>query len=218
MPRRASRRRRSPTPISRVENNLEIVPVINKIDLPGAQPDEVKRQIEEIIGLDASGAMLASAKTGSGVHEILEAVVASAAAAGRRPRGAAQGADLRLLVRPLSRRRHPHARHRRRDAAGAEDPADGRPARTTRSSSSGCSRRSRCRSTTLGAGEAGFLTANIKTIADAQDRRHHHRRRPPGDDAVSRLQGIEADGLRRPVSRSKAEVCRAARRARASCG
>src|SRR5579862_6157194 len=58
-----------------VENSLEIVPVINKIDLPGAQPDEAKRQIEEIIGLDASGAILASAKEGKGVHEILEAIV-----------------------------------------------------------------------------------------------------------------------------------------------
>ena len=58
-----------------VENNLEIIPVINKIDLPGAQPDEVRRQIQDIIGLDASGAILASAKEGRGVHEILEAIV-----------------------------------------------------------------------------------------------------------------------------------------------
>jgi GTP-binding protein LepA len=58
-----------------VENNLEIIPVINKIDLPGAQPDEARRQIEEIIGLDATGAILASAKEGKGVHEILEAIV-----------------------------------------------------------------------------------------------------------------------------------------------
>jgi GTP-binding protein LepA len=58
-----------------VENNLEIIPVINKIDLPGAQPDEAKRQIEDIVGLDASHAILASAKEGTGVHEILEAIV-----------------------------------------------------------------------------------------------------------------------------------------------
>jgi GTP-binding protein LepA len=58
-----------------VENDLEIIPVINKIDLPGAQPDEVRRQIQEIIGLDASGAILASAKEGRGVPEILEAIV-----------------------------------------------------------------------------------------------------------------------------------------------
>src|SRR5690348_15594060 len=59
-----------------VDNNLEIIPVINKIDLPSAQPDECKRQIEDIIGLDADTAILASAKEGTGVHEILEAIVA----------------------------------------------------------------------------------------------------------------------------------------------
>jgi GTP-binding protein LepA len=58
-----------------VDNNLEIIPVINKIDLPGAQPDETRRQIQEIIGLDGSGAILASAKEGIGTREILEAVV-----------------------------------------------------------------------------------------------------------------------------------------------
>src|SRR5687767_12056933 len=59
-----------------VENSLEIIPVINKIDLPGAQPDEAKRQIEDIVGLDSSGAILASAKEGIGVGDILEAIVA----------------------------------------------------------------------------------------------------------------------------------------------
>jgi GTP-binding protein LepA len=58
-----------------VDNGLEIIPVINKIDLPSAQPDECKRQIEDIIGLDASTAILASAKAGTGVRDILEAVV-----------------------------------------------------------------------------------------------------------------------------------------------
>ena len=58
-----------------VENGLEIIPVINKIDLPGAQPDEARRQIDEIIGLDGAGAVLASAKMGTGVPEILEAIV-----------------------------------------------------------------------------------------------------------------------------------------------
>ena len=58
-----------------VENNLEIIPVINKIDLPSAQPEECKRQIEDIIGLDSSTAILASAKEGTGVRDILEAIV-----------------------------------------------------------------------------------------------------------------------------------------------
>jgi GTP-binding protein LepA len=59
-----------------VENNLEIIPVINKIDLPSAQPEEARRQITEIIGLDGDHALLASAKAGTGVAEILEAIVA----------------------------------------------------------------------------------------------------------------------------------------------
>ena len=58
-----------------VDNNLEIIPVINKIDLPSAQPEEARRQLEEIIGLDGNSAILASAKEGTGVKEILEAVV-----------------------------------------------------------------------------------------------------------------------------------------------
>jgi GTP-binding protein LepA len=58
-----------------VDNGLEIIPIINKIDLPGAQPDETRRQIEDIVGLDASHAILASAKEGIGVKEVLEAIV-----------------------------------------------------------------------------------------------------------------------------------------------
>ncbi|MGC4115427.1 MAG: translation elongation factor 4 [Myxococcales bacterium] len=58
-----------------LDHNLEIVPVINKIDLPSADPEAAKAQIEEVIGLDASGAILASAKEGKGIPEILEAIV-----------------------------------------------------------------------------------------------------------------------------------------------
>ena len=58
-----------------IDNNLELIPVINKIDLPGAEPERVRKEIEDIIGIDASGAILASAKEGIGIDEILEAVV-----------------------------------------------------------------------------------------------------------------------------------------------
>ncbi|WP_127579782.1 translation elongation factor 4 [Paenibacillus koleovorans] len=58
-----------------LDNNLEILPVINKIDLPSADPERVKHEIEEVIGLDASEAVLASAKAGIGIKEILEQVV-----------------------------------------------------------------------------------------------------------------------------------------------
>src|SRR5690348_15820217 len=59
-----------------IEHDHEIVPVINKIDLPAADPEGVRQEIEEIIGLDASDAVLASAKTGIGITEVLDAIVA----------------------------------------------------------------------------------------------------------------------------------------------
>jgi len=59
-----------------IEHDHEIVPVINKIDLPAAEPEKVRAEIEEVIGLDASEAVLASAKSGIGIDEILEAIVA----------------------------------------------------------------------------------------------------------------------------------------------
>jgi len=59
-----------------IDQNLEIVPVVNKIDLPGAQQEETARQIEEIVGLDAADAIMASAKDGDGTRAILDAVIA----------------------------------------------------------------------------------------------------------------------------------------------
>ena len=58
-----------------LDNNHELVPVLNKIDLPAAEPDRIKAQIEDVIGLDASGAIEASAKTGLGIEDVLEAIV-----------------------------------------------------------------------------------------------------------------------------------------------
>ena len=58
-----------------IENNLEILPIINKIDLPAAEPEKVKREIEDIIGLPADDAVLASAKNGIGIEDILEAII-----------------------------------------------------------------------------------------------------------------------------------------------
>ncbi|MBC1456541.1 translation elongation factor 4 [Listeria newyorkensis] len=59
-----------------LDNDLEIMPVINKIDLPAAEPERVRAEIEDVIGLDASDAVLASAKSGIGIEDILEQVVA----------------------------------------------------------------------------------------------------------------------------------------------
>ncbi len=77
-----------------IEHDHEIVPVINKIDLPAAEPDKVKAEIEEIIGLPADDAVLASAKSGIGIDEILEAVVTRIPA----PTGDAQAPLKAMLV------------------------------------------------------------------------------------------------------------------------
>ena len=58
-----------------IDNNHEIIPVLNKIDLPASDPNRVKKQIEEVIGIDSSNAILVSAKTGDGINELLEAIV-----------------------------------------------------------------------------------------------------------------------------------------------
>lgn len=69
-----------------LDNDLEIIPVINKIDLPSADPERVKHEIEDVIGIDASEAVLTSAKTGIGIEDVLEAIVAKIPA----PEGDAQ--------------------------------------------------------------------------------------------------------------------------------
>lgn len=58
-----------------LEHDLEIIPIINKIDLPSADPERVRREIEDVIGLDAENAILVSAKTGQGIDDVLEAIV-----------------------------------------------------------------------------------------------------------------------------------------------
>ncbi len=76
-----------------LEHNLEIIPIINKIDLPGAEPERVRKEVEDVIGLDASEALLASAKSGAGVEEILERIVAKIP-----PPGGNAYAPLRALI------------------------------------------------------------------------------------------------------------------------
>ncbi|KAB2859961.1 MAG: GTP-binding protein, partial [Bauldia sp.] len=77
-----------------IDNNHEIVPVLNKVDLPAAEPERVKQQIEDVIGLDASAALEISAKTGLGVDAVLEAIVQRLPA----PKGDAQAPLKALLV------------------------------------------------------------------------------------------------------------------------
>jgi GTP-binding protein LepA len=150
-----------------VENNLEIIPVINKIDLPGALPDEARRQIQDIIGLDASGAILASAKEGRGVKEILEAIV-------HRLPPPAGDADAPLKALIFDSWYDPY-----RGVVILTKVIDGlmRPGQKIRLMATGHDYEIEQLGVfspkpvpveSLGVGEAGFMVANIKTVTDAK--------------------------------------------------
>lgn len=148
-----------------VDNNLALIPVINKIDLPGAEPDRVLEQVESVIGLDTSNAVLASAKAGIGVDEILEAIVREIPP----PAGSAE-ASLKALIfdswfdpyrgvivmvrvidgelrRGLKIRLMAKGRDYEVEDLGVLTP---KPKQIDK----------------LGVGEVGFIVANIKTVAD----------------------------------------------------
>ncbi|MGA2951550.1 MAG: translation elongation factor 4 [Caulobacteraceae bacterium] len=149
-----------------LEHDHEIVPVLNKVDLPAAEPDRVRAQIEEVIGIDASDAVECSAKTGLGIHDVLEAIVTRLPA----PKGE-ESAPLKallvdawydpylgvvVLVRVIDGRLHAGTTVRmmqtgasyRVDKIGVFEP---KPTDVA----------------SLGPGEIGFLTAQIKDVADA---------------------------------------------------
>ncbi|MBI4183511.1 MAG: elongation factor 4 [Proteobacteria bacterium] len=150
-----------------IDNDHEIVPVINKIDLPAAEPDKVKAQIEEVIGLDASYAVPISAKTGAGIDEVLEALVARLPP----PRGdgaaplkallvdswydAYLGVIILLRVRDGAIRKGMRVRMM---ATGAVHQVDQVGIFTPRTEPVA----------ELGPGEIGFITASIKSVADCQ--------------------------------------------------
>jgi GTP-binding protein LepA len=150
-----------------INNNLEIIPVINKIDLPSAEPERIREQIEQVIGLDATDAVLASAKNGIGIKETLEAVVKRVPP----PKGD-PNAPLRALIFDswfdpyrgviiLTRiidgtlrkgqkiRLFSNGRTFEVDGVGYQSPKA-------------------IPSDELSAGEVGFMFANIKTVADAK--------------------------------------------------
>jgi GTP-binding protein LepA len=150
-----------------VENNLEIIPVINKIDLPGAQPEETRRQISEIIGLDGAHAILASAKVGTGVPDILEAIVARLP-----PPGGDPSAPLKALI--FDSWYDPY-----RGVVIVIRVIDGTivPGMKLRLMAEGQDYESlqlgiftpkAVEVNELGVGEVGFLVANIKNVADAK--------------------------------------------------
>ena len=150
-----------------IENNLELIPVLNKIDLPSAEPERIKEQIETIIGLDTTHTVLASAKTGVGIQDILEEIVKDVPP----PKGDAN-APLKALIfdswydsyrgvivlfrifdgsikKGTKIRFFNTGREYLVETIGVNRP---RPTLINE----------------LGAGEVGFLTASIKTVADVQ--------------------------------------------------
>lgn len=148
-----------------IENDLEIVPVLNKADLPAAEPDRVKEQIEEVIGLDASDALLISAKTGMGVPEVLEAVVTKMPPPAGDPNAAAKALlvdswyDPYLGVMTLVRvydgwlKRGMKAKMMQQGAVHQIDQV-------------GVFTPKAAKVDALGPGDVGYMTAAIKTVAD----------------------------------------------------
>jgi GTP-binding protein LepA len=150
-----------------IEHDHEIIPVINKVDLPSADVDKVKNEIEEIIGLDASNAVLTSAKTGIGIEEVLDAIVARIPP----PKGDAE-APLKamlvdswydpylgvvILVRVIEGMLK-KGQQIKFMAAGTTHLVD----------RVGCFRPKIEQLTDLGPGEIGFITAQIKEVAQAR--------------------------------------------------
>ncbi len=150
-----------------IENDLELLPVLNKIDLPSAEPDRIKEQIENIIGLDASDAVLASAKTGVGVEEILEQIVAKIPA----PKGD-PNAPLKALIFDSWYDSYRGVIVLFRIIEGTiKKGTKIRFFNTGRDylvETLGVNRPRPTPINTLSVGEVGFLTASIKTVADVQ--------------------------------------------------
>ncbi|HXH68910.1 MAG TPA: translation elongation factor 4, partial [Pyrinomonadaceae bacterium] len=150
-----------------LENDLELIPVLNKIDLPSAEPERIKEQIENIIGLDTSGAVLASAKTGIGVEEILEAIIRRVPA----PRGD-KNAPLKALIFDSWYDSYRGVIVLFRIIEGTiKKGTKIRFFNTGREylvETLGVNRPRPTPIDTLSVGEVGFLTASIKTVADVQ--------------------------------------------------
>ena len=147
-----------------IEQGVEVVPVLNKIDLPSADPERVIQEIEDVIGIDAQDAIRASAKTGEGVDDILEAVIARIPP----PKGDPE-APLKALIIDSWFDNYVGVVMLVRVVDGALKPKDTHPAHgdagdRTCASRSACSRPSRRRATQLSAGEVGFVIAGIKEL------------------------------------------------------
>ena len=150
-----------------IDNNLELIPVINKIDLPGAEPEKAMEQIEHVIGLETHNAVLTSAKTGSGVDEVLEAIVRDVPP----PIGDAQ-APLKALIFDSWYDSYRGVIVLFRVIDGTVRPGMKirffNTGRDYQVETIGVNRPRPTPIDSLGVGEVGFLTASIKEVADVQ--------------------------------------------------
>jgi GTP-binding protein LepA len=182
-----------------IDVDLEIVPVLNKIDLPAAEPDRVKEQIEDVIGIDASDAIEISAKTGLGIEDVLEAIVTRLPA----PKAGEPTAPLKALlvdswydpylgviclVRIIEGTLKKGMRVRLMGAEasyGVDGVGVFTPAKENRD--------------TLGPGEIGFLNASIKQVRDARVGDTITEEKRPTRFHAAGLQAGGAGGVLRPV-------------------
>ena len=125
-----------------VESGLELIPCLNKVDLPGAEPERVADEVAELLGEPAEHVRRISAKTGEGVTDVLDELIARVPPPGGDPDAPAARADLRLRVRPVPRRDRLHPRRRRHLHQGRGDPRHaGRAPRPTSTTSASSRRR-----------------------------------------------------------------------------
>ncbi len=150
-----------------IEQGLEVLPVLNKIDLPSADPDSVCKEIEEIIGIDASSALRVSAKTGRRHRRIARADCRANSSAGGRAGGASAGIDYRFMVRQLRGCRLARARDERSSAQGQQDSDNVNRAQSHGGPGRGLYAKDEGPRLRWSAGEVGFVISTIKDIFGA---------------------------------------------------
>ena len=190
-----------------LRENLTLIPVLNKIDLPSADPETIMDELENVLAIPREEVILASAKDGTGVADILEAIVERIPAPKGDPHGARPGPDLRLPLRRVQGRdrlrpgRPGHApardavrlmaQRRRGRAAGARRvPAAARPVKQ------------------LAAGEVGYVATGLKNVREAQVGDTITTRERAGSRAAARLPAGQEPRLRRASTRSAARTTR----------
>ena len=150
-----------------LDNNHEIIPVLNKIDLPAAEPEQVKEQIEEVIGLDTSDSLAVSGKTGAGVPEVLQQIIDLVPAPGGDPEARTQALlvdawydaylGVIILVRVMEGTLRKGQKIRLMDSKASYD-----------IDRIGVFRPERVEGKILKTGELGYITAGIKNVSDCQ--------------------------------------------------